>query len=109
MNRNRILRQIALRERAEEDRYFTARDRELIRKLHERTEEQDRTFVRDLARGRCPECGERLRPEHHRGVGFDACPEGHGMWMTEVEMRTLARREHDSWIGRYFYRPKALG
>jgi len=111
MNRkpDRILREIAFRERAEEDRYFTARDRELLRKLHEATEEQDRTFVRELARCRCPVCGARLRAEHHRGVVFEACPERHGMWMTEAEMRTLARREHDSWIGRYLYRPKALG
>jgi len=105
----RLLRQIALKERAEEDRYFTARDHELLRKLHEATEEQDRAFVRELAHHRCPECGARLREDRNRGVTVRACPDGHGLWMTEMEMRTLGRRERNSWLGRYLYRPKRVG
>ena len=66
----RLLRQIALKERPEENPYFAARDRELLRKLHEATEDHDRGFVRELAHGRCPECGARLREERHRGVTF---------------------------------------
>jgi DNA repair exonuclease SbcCD ATPase subunit len=105
---DRLLHEIELRERADEDLYFTVRDRELLRKLHEAGEEQHRELVRDLAHERCPECGARLQRERHRGVSVRTCPHGHGLWLTEPEMRTLAKREHDSWIGRFFYRLKPL-
>jgi len=94
--------------RAEEDIYFAKRDRELIRRLHQGSEEEQRRRVRELSHMRCPECGARLARADHFGVIIEECPVGHGMWLTEVEMRTLARRERNSWIGRYFYRPKPV-
>ena len=30
------------------------------------------------------------------------------MWLMESEMRILTRRERDSWIGRFLYRPKPV-
>lgn len=52
---------------------------------------------------RCPDCGVHLVGVAPHGVAIEHCPRGHGMWLTEVEMRTLANRERHSWIGRYFY------
>jgi len=100
-----LLRQGMLKEHRQEDMYFTARDRELLRRLHDAVEDEHRESVRELARARCPECGTHLERHAYRDVAVEACPVGHGLWMTEAEMRTLARRESSSWIGRYFYRP----
>ena len=97
-----------LRERAEEDLYFARRDRDLLARLHEATEEEQRALVREIARLRCRECGARLVSATRYGVTIEECPRAHGMWMTGAEMRTLARRERNSWIARYFYRPKAV-
>src|SRR5512138_1382287 len=103
-----FVRKLALKERADEDQFFAARDRQLLARLHEAGEEERRRLVRDLAHMRCPECAARLARATHHGVTIEECPRGHGMWITEAEMRTLARRERRSWIGRYFYRPKPV-
>jgi hypothetical protein len=103
-----FVRKLELKERAEEDVFFAKRDRELLARWHEEDEEEQRRRVRELARMRCPECGARLVVAVHRGVTIEECPLRHGMWLTESEMRTLARRERNSWIARYFYRPKPV-
>jgi hypothetical protein len=48
---------------------------------------------------------ERVDVVHH-GVTIEECPDRHGLWLTESEMHTLAKRGRNSWIGRYFYRLK---
>ena len=106
--RDPFVRKLELKERAEEDVFFAARDRELLARLHEQNEEEQRRRVRELARMRCPECGAGLVRVALRGVTIAECPLDHGMWLTEAEMRTLARRERNSWIGRYFYHPKPV-
>ncbi len=55
---------------------------------------------------RCPDCGALLERVTLHGVTVEHCPERHGLWMTESELHALAKRERDSWIGRYFYRPR---
>jgi Zn-finger nucleic acid-binding protein len=52
---------------------------------------------------RCPDCGAHLTGVAHHGVAVEECPAGHGMWLTEVEIHTIANRERHSWIARYFY------
>ena len=94
------------KERAEEDVYFARRDRELIAKLRDVKDEEQRQHIRELAYMRCPDCGARLKRVTHYGVTIEECPSGHGMWLTDSEMHTLAKRERNSWIGRYFFRPK---
>jgi hypothetical protein len=96
------------RERAEEDVYFRARDRALVDRLHETQEEERRAVLRELVVGRCPECAAYLRDRSHHDVTVQECPAGHGMWMTEREAHALARRERDSWIARYLYRPRPV-
>ena len=92
------------KERAEEDIFFAKLDQELIARLRNATEEERWRHIRELALMRCPDCGARLTKVTHYGVTIDECPTGHGMWLTQSEQHTLARREHDSWIARYFYR-----
>jgi hypothetical protein len=94
------------KERAEEAVFFTKRDRALLEKLHDITDETQRRNLRQLTYLRCPDCGVRLERATRYGVTIDSCPEGHGLWLTEAEFHTLAKRERNSWIGRYLYRLK---
>ena len=93
--------------RAEEHVYFARRDRALIAKLCDVKDENQRRHIQELAYMRCPDCGARLKRVTHYGVTIEECPGGHGMWLTESEMHTFAKRERNSWIGRYFLRPRA--
>jgi uncharacterized protein with PIN domain len=106
--RDPLIEKLRLRERAEEDVYFAKRDRELLERLHEAGEEEQQRRLREIVRKRCPECGARLRAVAHHGVAVEECPLGHGMWMTAAEMRTVAERERQSWLGRYFHLPKPV-
>jgi TFIIB-like protein len=106
MDDDRLEEKLRLRERAEEDLYFARRDRELIAKLRDVDDETQRRNIRELVYMRCPDCGARLRRATHHEVTIEECPAGHGLWMTEAEMHALARRERDSWLARYLYRPR---
>ena len=94
------------KEKAEEDRFFAERDKALLEKLRREKSATELKEVRDLARMRCPKCGERLATVEHLGVTVDECPSCHGMWLDKGELQTLAARERESWLGRFFYRPK---
>ena len=96
------------KERAEEDIFFARRDRELIERLRKATQQERWRDIRELALMRCPDCGARLTKVTHYGVTIDECPTGHGMWLTQTEQHTLARRERDSWIARYFFRLRSV-
>jgi hypothetical protein len=100
--KDRLGEKLQKKERAEEDRFFEARERELIDKLKHDRGAAAADDLRRLAQDRCPRCGEQLRGVQHDGVSVDQCPSGHGMWLDAGEFETLARRERDSWLGRFF-------
>lgn|SRR5262249_43815560 len=97
------------KERAEESVFFARRDRALVEKLRDVHDEKQRRNLKELVYLRCPDCGAPLKRATRFNVTIEECPEGHGLWLTESELRTLAKRERNSWIGRYFYRLKPLG
>ena len=86
------------KEKAEEDRYFAERDRELLARLRDRREDAEPLG--------CPRCGKGLAPVVYQGVTVDQCPACQGVWLDRGELETLAPRERESWLGRFFYRPK---
>jgi hypothetical protein len=88
-----------LKERAEEDRYFAERDRELIAQLKHAREAEHEKMVRELARGRCPQCGERLRCRPLQGELIDECPSCLGIWLTPAKVEVLSRGGAEGWIG----------
>jgi len=90
-------------EHESEDIFFARGDRELIDKARRAYDEERRRYVREVAHMRCPDCGVHLIGVAPHGVEIEQCPRGHGMWLTEAKMRTLANRERHSWITRYFY------
>jgi uncharacterized protein with PIN domain len=89
------------KERAEEDRYFQEHERELVEKLRKKQSAQGHE-----THGLCPRCGERLASVKEHGVTVEECPAGHGLWVDRGEIETIAQRERDSWLGRFFYRPR---
>ena len=47
-----------------------------------------------------------LAPVVYQGVTVDQCPACQGVWLDRGELEALAPRERESWLGRFFYRPK---
>lgn len=94
------------KEKAEEDQYFSKRDQALLEQKRQARLEALEREVREGARGRCPKCGERLGELNDHGVTVEECPSCKGVWFDPGEVELLARRERDSWIGRFFYRPR---
>ena len=94
------------KERAEEAVFFGKRDRALVEYLRDEREQTIRQELRELTHMRCPDCAKPLERVTLHGVTVEHCPDGHGLWMTEPELHALAKRERNSWIARYFYRPR---
>ncbi|HJY84118.1 MAG TPA: zf-TFIIB domain-containing protein [Candidatus Binatia bacterium] len=89
---------LELKERAEEDRYFAERDRELIAKLKQAHEAEHEDTVRELARFRCPQCGERLLPRPYQGVNIEVCPACLGAWLSKEKLETVTLRKGRRWV-----------
>jgi hypothetical protein len=79
-------------EKGREDKFFADRDRELLQKLKAQSASQQEESVRELARGRCPRCGDRLVPRVQLDVELDECPQGHGLWLDHGELEKLKTR-----------------
>jgi hypothetical protein len=92
------------KEKAEEDRYFAERDRHLLDKLRQQQLSAEETAVRQQALMRCPKCGEKLVSLQHHEVTVEECPACRGMWLDRGELETLAQRENESWLARFFRR-----
>jgi predicted RNA-binding Zn-ribbon protein involved in translation (DUF1610 family) len=92
-------------EKAREDKFFADRDRELLLKLKAQTGAQEEQSVRELAKMRCPKCGDRLITRTQLEVEMDECPSGHGMWLDTGELQKLMGRETSGWLSRILGRP----
>ncbi|MCC6765811.1 MAG: zf-TFIIB domain-containing protein [Deltaproteobacteria bacterium] len=91
-------------EKAREDKFFADRDRELLQKLKAQTGAQEEQAARELARMRCPKCGESLVVRHKLDVELDECPQGHGVWLDSGEIPKLSERESSGWLSRFLGR-----
>jgi|SRR5581483_446345 len=94
------------KEKADEDRFFAERDKQLLERLRQQNRAASADEARELAEMRCPKDGARLASVDHHGVSVDECPNCHGVWLDQGELEALAQRERDSWLGRFFYRPR---
>ncbi|MEA2626667.1 MAG: uncharacterized protein QOD06_2712 [Candidatus Binatota bacterium] len=88
------------KERAEEDRFFAQRDRDLLEKLRRSSSEQEESTIQELARSRCPRCGTRLVAKQVDGVEIDECPSCSGVWLDKGELEALSRRDSKTWLAR---------
>ncbi len=86
--------------KGEEDHYFQEQEQQAIEKLRQ---VKAGTATPQAI---CPRCGAALVHAKHFGVELDECPNGHGMWLEQGELEVIAAREKDSWLGRYFFKPR---
>jgi rubrerythrin len=85
------------KEKAEEDRYFAQRDKELLEKLKQ---QQAEPHEAEQALMRCPKCGAKLNTIKHYDVTVEECPACQGMWLDRGELEILAQRENEGWLSR---------
>ena len=89
------------KEKAEEDRFFAKRDRELLQKL--KAKEQPQT---EIPRMLCPKCGTKLVERTFRGVVIDECADCKGIWLDKGEMEALTEPEKAGWLAQFLTRKK---
>jgi len=106
--KDRLGEKLRQKEKAEEDRFFAERDKAAVERLRREGAAAESRSVREGALMRCPKCGERLVAVDHHGVTVEECSACGGMWLDKRELETLAARERDSWLGRFFFRPKPV-
>ena len=99
--KNHLTEFLELKERAEEDQYFAARDRELIAKLKQAHEGEHESTLCELARFRCPQCGKRLRSRSFHGVTIDVCPACQGAWLGKEKLATVMQGKGRRWVKRF--------
>lgn len=92
------------KERAEEDKWFAEQEKLKIERL--RREQRGSLDAMLGGHGNCPRCDTHLVTVKLHGIAVEECPKGHGMWLDQGELEPLAERERDSWLSRYFYRPR---
>ena len=93
------------REKAEEDRFFAEREREILDKLKKTKAAEDEATLREAVRMRCPKCGERLGEVEVSGVNASKCPACHGIWLDEGELdKAVQFEKHTGWFTRYLER-----
>lgn len=100
--KDRLGQRLHEREKGEEDLFFAKRDREALEKL----KQQKEAAAAKGMLGHCPRCGSTLDAIKLFGVDVLQCPADCGHWLDKGEIELIAKREHDSWLGRVFYRPK---
>jgi TFIIB-like protein len=78
---------IRLVEKAKEDIFFAARDRELVEKLRAQACKVDRaeTF-------RCVKCPGKLEGYSFHGITLDRCQECGGVWLDKGELEAIVRK-----------------
>ena len=96
------------RGRAEENRFFAERDRELIDKLKQQKEDEHEQTIKDLALARCPRDGERLAQRDLHGVTIDECPECNGIWLDTGELEALSERQGGEGVGNFLSQLTAI-
>jgi hypothetical protein len=89
------------KERAEEDLFFSRRDREALEKLQSLKQGSQEAALREAARDRCPRDGQRLVKRVIEGVEVESCSVCHGIWLAKGELESLSRRESETWLGRF--------
>jgi hypothetical protein len=99
--KDRLGKKLEEREKAAEDRWIAEQEQAKLARLRSEQAAATQPTV-------CPRCGTPLQWAKHFGVCVDECPQGHGMWIASDEIATLAQRERDSWVGRYFFQPRLV-
>ncbi|MCW5888977.1 MAG: zf-TFIIB domain-containing protein [bacterium] len=100
-SKDRLGKKLQEREKAAEDSWIAEQEKAKLEKLRREQAASSHPAI-------CPKCAAPLRWVRHHGVCVDECPNGHGVWIATEEIETLAQRERDGWVGRYFFQPKLV-
>lgn len=92
--RDRFGEKMRLVERAKEDIYFAAKDRELIEKLKGRLRKVEREG--ELA---CPKCSGKLESYLFMEIALERCQGCGGVWLDKGEMETILKKAVRSPLG----------
>jgi rubrerythrin len=106
-DKDRLGTKLREKEKAEEDRYFAQRDRELIEKLKKEKAATDEEALRQQSLMRCPKCGTQLATIQHHNVTVEECPSCQGLWLDRGELEILAQREKEGWLARLLRRNRS--
>jgi hypothetical protein len=82
-------------ERAQEDIYFAAKDRELIEKLKARLKKVERSEEKSL----CPKCPGKLESYEFMEFTLDHCPGCGGVWLDKGELDGILKKVTRSSLG----------
>jgi uncharacterized protein with PIN domain len=104
--KDRLGEKLHQKERAEEDRFIAEREKETLERLRRQKAAAQEQDARQLARMRCPKCGERLTSVAYHDVTVEECPACHGMWLDAGQFDAMASRVRDSWLGRILFHPR---
>ena len=100
-NKDRLGDKLRDKERAEEDRYFREQERAALEKLRAQKSEEEEGPIRELAKGRCPKCGEHLHELQVESVTIDKCPACNGIWLDDGELEALSHPGKRTWLGSF--------
>lgn len=89
------------KERAEEERYFREQEKAALEKLRSKKSQEEEGPIRELAKGRCPKCGDRLEEIQVETVKVDKCPACKGIWLDDGELEELSKPGKESWLGSF--------
>ena len=89
--KDRFGEKMRLVEKAKEDVYFAARDRELIEKLKARLRKVERAYAQDLVL-LCPKCGGKLESYTFLEILLDRCQGCGGIWLDRGELEGILRK-----------------
>lgn len=102
--KDRLGKKLQDREKAAEDQYIEEQER-----LKLEAARAAQVTAPAPGKGNCPWCGTPLMHVKLHGIGVEQCPKDCGIWIALNEVETLAERERDGWLSKYFYRPRLDG
>ncbi|MBI4533338.1 MAG: zf-TFIIB domain-containing protein [Candidatus Melainabacteria bacterium] len=87
---------------APQEEFWKQQEQKLLDQLKEQIRLQEISKLRDLAKLRCPKCGEMLDQEVFYEVPIERCPHCLGIWLDAGELELIAQREHskESWLAK---------
>ena len=89
------------KEKAEEDRYFARRDRELLERLRGALAEGGDAAQPAQAPIRCPGCEAALHELRRGEISVRSCPTCHGLWLERATVEAIAAKDPHGWLARF--------
>jgi len=90
------------RKKTKEDEYFVKKEHELLAKLKARQERDAKAAKQKASAMTCPECDEPLKKRSFQKIATDQCKDCGGIWLDAGELKKIAKKENNSWLGKFW-------